>query len=85
MDKIIVTVTNPRKSFFYDIELPKQVAIEKLHKDIVESLNRYNSNLFIDINKTKLHCNRINRVLVNEETIETAGVWNGDYITIVGV
>lgn len=82
MENIIVTVTNQQKSFFYDIEVPIELAISNLKDDIVETLNGYNPNLFLKTATVSLLCNRTGHVLADNETMETAGVWNGDYITI---
>ena len=83
MDNIIVTATNTSKSFLYDLELPTTVTVGKLKNDIVEALNGYNPDLLLNAVSTVLFCNRIGRRLRNDETLESAGVWNGDYITLV--
>lgn len=85
MENIIVTVTNISKSFLYDLELPVTVTIDKLKDDVVETLNGYNPDLFLQAATTNLFCNRIGRQLSGDETLESAGVWNGDYITLIGV
>ena len=85
MENIIVTATNISKSFLYDLELPTTVTIDKLKDDIVEALNGYNPDLFLNTDSTVLFCNRIGRQLSNDETLESAGVWNGDYITLMEV
>lgn len=85
MENIIVTATNISKSFLYDLELPTTVTIDKLKDDIVEALNGYNPDLFLNTSSTVLFCNRIGRQLNNDETLESAGVWNGDYITLMEV
>ena len=85
MENIIVTVTNISKSFLYDLELPVTVMIDKLKDDVVETLNGYNPDLFLQTATTNLFCNRIGRQLSDDETLESAGVWNGDYITLIGV
>lgn len=82
MDNIIITITNQPKSFFYDIEVPIGLTISNLKDDIVEALNGYNPNLFLKTATVTLLCNRTGHILADDETMETAGVWNGDYITI---
>lgn len=82
MENIIVTVTNQTKAFFYDIEVPIGLPMRGLKDDIVEALNGYNPNLFLKTAALSLVCNRTGHILSDEETMETAGVWNGDYITI---
>lgn len=86
METIIVTVTNYKKSFFYDIEIPRAISVQKLKEDLSEALNSYHPELYLKTaTAIDLFCNRLNRVLRTDETIESAGVWNGDYITIIEV
>lgn len=85
MGNIIVTVTNISKSYFYDLEVPINITIDKLKDDIVEALNGYNPDLYLKTAATGLFCNRIGRQIQSDETLENAGVWNGDYITIIEV
>ncbi|WP_195451471.1 EsaB/YukD family protein [Anaeromassilibacillus sp. 1001302B_160321_C8] len=85
MESIIVTVTNISKAYLYDLEVPTNITIDKLKDDIVEALNGYNPDLFLRTATTELFCNRIGRQLKADETLENAGVWNGDYITIIEV
>ncbi len=85
MENIIVTVTNVAKTYLYDLELPTEITVDKLKDDIVEALNGYNPELFLRTASIELFCNRIGRRLQAEDTLESAGVWNGDYITIVEV
>lgn len=85
MKDIIVTITNKSKDFLYDIEVPVELEIDKLKDDIVEALNGYNPELFLNTASIGIFCNRINRMLDSGETLHSAGVWNGDYITIVEV
>lgn len=83
MDNLIVTLTNPQKSFFYDVEIPSSLSVEKLKGDIVEALVAYDSNIMLKNENCILFCNRLNRQLDNAETPLSAGVWNGDYITVM--
>ncbi len=85
MENIIVTVTNLNKAYLYDLEVPTNVSIDKLKNDIVEALNGYKPDLFLQTATTELFCNRFGRQLKSNETLESAGVWNGDYITIIEV
>ena len=85
MENIIITVTNLTKSYFYDLEVPTNITIDKLKDDIVEALNGYNPDLFLKTATTELFCNRLGRQIQPEVTLENAGVWNGDYITILEV
>ena len=80
---IIVTVTNKDKSFFYDLDIPCDLTSDKLVQDISEAVNGLNPMLFINPAGTALLCNRINHTLNYDETLEDAGVRNGDYLTLL--
>jgi len=85
VDSVIITITNIAKSYMYDLELPTNITIDKLKDDIVEALNGYNPDLYLRTATTELFCNRLGRQLTSNETLIEAGVWNGDYITIIEV
>lgn len=85
MENIIVTITNISRAYLYDLEVPTSITIDKLKDDIVEALNGYNPDLYLRTATTDLYCNRIARKLNADETLERAGVWNGDYITLLEV
>ena len=48
----------------------------------MEALNGYDPNLFLKAATVSLLCNRTGHVLQDGETLESAGVWNGDYLTL---
>lgn len=85
MDCIIVTVTDMNRRFLYDLELPVGITIDKLKDDMVEALNGYNPELFLRTMSTQLYSNKLGRNLTSCETLESAGICNGEYITIVEV
>ena len=85
METIIITVTDFSKRFMYDLETPLDVKIGKLKLDILETLKGYNEGLFESINDIELFFNRQGKQLLPEETLIDAGVWNGDFITIIDV
>ena len=81
MDKIIVTIRDRNKRFTsYDLELPTTVLIRQLKKDIVETLNSYKKSLFLSDQNVVLTAPSLRRTLSDNETLDIAGVWNGDYI-----
>ena len=82
MQQIIVSVTNEKRSFEYDIEIPVDLEGEKLLDDIVESLNGYNPSLFLKKYGMALRCIRTNRLLKENETPEQSGIRNGDYLLL---
>ncbi len=85
MKNIILTVTDIPKSIFYDIEVPTDLTFDKLKDDIVETLNGYNPELMLKNATTEFLCNRTGKQIQVDETLEDAGIWNGDYITIIEV
>lgn len=85
MDSLIVTVLNPEKTFREDMELPRNVPARKLAKDIAETLRNYNEACLDGSYPNGLYCNRLGRRLNPDETLDSAGVWNGDFITLIEV
>lgn len=83
MNSIIVTVTNVNKTFMLDLELPLDVAADQLAADVVEALTGYDERLALRAETASLFCNRLGRRLTAQDTLESAGVWNGDYITMI--
>lgn len=84
MKKVIVTLTDLNRTFFYDLEIPVNVPVKKLKKDICETLHNYN-NTYLNSDGIELFCNRMGMGLPGEETFESIGIWNGDYITVIEV
>lgn len=85
MKKIIITITDTQKTDFYDLEVPTDVIFEKLKKDIVDTLNGYIGGLHLEAERVAFISNRTGKQLSENDTLEEAGVWNGDYITVVEV
>lgn len=82
MKKIIVTVTNNDKRFNYDVELPTNLEISKLTDDLIQTLHGANPEIWFNANSTKIFDMRLMRNLDFSETLETAGVWNGDILIL---
>lgn len=83
METIIVTITDERGSFFIDVEVPIDLPMGKLKDDIVQTLNGYCPELYLVSLGTEIISKRCKKVLRDEETLEQAGVWNGDYLTLI--
>lgn len=81
---MIVTVTNENKSFFFDIEFPDSITVEKLKADLLAALEVYKPELRFPVNMG-LFCNRLDLMLEDIKTIKESGVWNGDYLTMTEV
>ena len=85
MDNIIVSITDMDHSFVCDVELPTSVQITKLKSSILELMNSYGNQVNIDADSMILLCNRTGKQIAEDATLYSAGVWNGDYITLVEV
>ncbi len=83
MNEIIVSVTNAYKTFLIDLELPCDVAAGELTLDIIEALNGYDPRLCMRGDSAVLFCNRTGKRLKKDQTLKDAGVWNGDFITVL--
>ena len=83
MKNIIVTVTDRQQRFMYDLEVPVDAPGRKLSEDVMEVLNTYGDDILLNADYHCLFLNRQGRVITDRETLAEAGVWNGDYITII--
>jgi len=83
MKPIIVTVTDRNHRFAFDVEIPVDQPGSKVAEDVMEVLNYGNPELRLSPYYHCLYLNRQKRPLQDRETLAQAGVWNGDYITIV--
>lgn len=82
MKSIIVTMTNEKQDYYYDVEIPVDLEAEKLLDDIVQTLNGYNPSLYLQIFHSELVCERTGRVVEGDMTAEQAGVRNGDFLIV---
>jgi len=82
MNKIIVTLKEKQGFFCYDVELPLNVKVGQRKYHIVETIRALDRNVLSGTVVYSLFCERIGRNLVDSETLEEAGVWNGDYLLI---
>ena len=83
MKKIIITLTNENNSFFFDMELPTQYPVEKMYSTIVDLLNQNQSKIVFKVAGLLLVANRQKKIIPPNNTLEEAGIWNGDYITVI--
>ena len=84
MSSIIVTITDEKKSFYYDLDVPSDLVAEKLVQDIVETLNGLNPILMLSHFGTSLVCSRTQKRVHPNETLSDAHIRNGDYIILSG-
>ncbi len=80
---VIVTLRLSNKED-YDIEVPTDVPVKKLLHDIAEQLNGYlKGKHLLRETDMRLHCERLNRMLLPGETFAEAGIWNGDILILL--
>lgn len=90
MKKIIVTVQNKSGQLQFDLEVPTDCAAKKLARDIGETLTGAllaglggpdaGEEQFSGL--SSLRSKRLDRELAEDETLESAGVYNGDVLTL---
>lgn len=84
MDTVIITLTNKKNSFSFDLEIPMDVTVGKLKEDLYETITVYNPELYIrQPADFKLYCNRLGKCFDTDNTLRQEGIWNGDIITIM--
>ena len=85
MNMIIVTLTFTAggEAISYDMEMPCQVPARTLIAHICQTVNLYcEGALELQPQGLQLRCRRLERVLAPTETLEDAGVWNGDHLDL---
>lgn len=83
MKSIIVTISDKNKRFVLDMEVPTDEPGKKVTEDVFEVLNHRDEDLHLNAYYHCLYLNRQKRPIKENETLAQAGVWNGDYITII--
>lgn len=85
MKMVIVTLTYRRDGVEknYDMEMPYNVPARILGSHICQTLENYTG---IPVRRAdtpvQLYCRRLNRMLNSGETLEQAGIWNGDHMEL---
>ena len=85
MKMIIVTLSYYTGSgeTSYDMEMPCQVPARLLIAHICQTVSLYTEGAVeLQPQSLRLHCRRLERALSPEETLEDAGIWNGDHIDL---
>lgn len=85
MKMVIVTLSCTANSVekSYDLEMPCQVPVKPLITHICQTLNLYTEGAAdLKPQGLGLWCRRLERMLTPDETLEDAGIWNGDHIDL---
>ena len=80
MSTIIITVSDEKKTFSYDLEVPTMQKMETLGSDILDVLESCQGRL--NRNYVQFFAPRLKRIINPYETLGQAGVYNGDYLII---
>ena len=78
---VIVTVKE-KNGLDYDVELPVNVPVSQLAKDIAEVINDYNEKKVLPQDSYALYCDRMGKTLPGNRTLMELGVWNGDILVL---
>lgn len=82
MENLIVTVTDQYGSFSCDIEIPCKITVRMLIRDLFKSSTDFIPVRFKEPAAMQLFSVRMERILSDNETMESAGIWNGDILFI---
>lgn len=82
MSSFIVTVTDKYGRFSYDMEIPDNIPCRKLIKDVAQTVMSNNNGMLIKTAEQTVYINKLNRYMMPDETLDSAGVWTGDIITV---
>ena len=84
MQHIIITVRDPEtpQGAELDLEVPVSIPGEQLLDDITQALYGYDPFLLRDVNKTVLYDPQRGQLIRGDQTLEDAGVVNGDYLEL---
>ena len=85
MKKIIVTVTENGGHFSYDMELPTDIPMRLVQKDIIDNLSLLYPSFPFFRREWALVCERTGVSPDLESTAGESGVWNGDYLVLTEV
>ena len=82
MSKILVTVSNSRRTFSFDMELPSDCESTKLQEDINEVLSYYAPEIVPTIMNKHLYLYNKKAYMRPGETLDSYGVENGEFILL---
>lgn len=83
MDNIIVTVRDSVNLFSMDVELPVDIKINKLKKEINKLLKSSTEYSGFVSEKYSVFCERLNCILDDEDTPNDVGISNGDLLVLI--
>ena len=79
-DAFVATITNDERNFEEDMELPAEMPVSELCRQILMILKDIHEDIFPDWSSCCLECN--NRMLKDDDTLLKAGAFDGSRIVI---
>ena len=83
LNSVILTVKAEWAGIEYDIEFPANVPAGDLCARLLAVLKSIEADKFSDIDKIALIVTRSGKQLGDEETLESAEVWDGNTVTVL--
>lgn len=83
MDKIIIHLIIPAISQEYDLYIPTTISIKELTDLMVRAVKEITNNLYVSSGKEFLCLKEKNILLIQEFTVESYGIQNGDHIVLI--
>ena len=80
-DTFIATITNEERSFEQDMELPSNMPVSELCRQILLILKEEHEDMFSGWNACRLEYN--SRILGDEDTLLKAGAFDGSLFVVV--
>jgi len=79
---VMITVNIAGTMAQYDMELPADTPMSELSPKLLMALKNIGGDLFLDVDSIRIKSENYNRFLNDDETLESAGVWDGSSITV---
>jgi len=77
---LTVKIAGARKE--YDMELPANSPMKELTLKLLMAFKEIERDLFLGVESVRVKYDADNRYLTDEETLESAAVWDGSVITV---
>jgi uncharacterized ubiquitin-like protein YukD len=79
---VTVTVKFAGNSKQYDLEMPADIPISDLIPKLLMAVKNLESRFFLGVDNIRIFSDSAKRYLDGNETLASAGVWDGSYITV---
>ena len=81
-ETVIATVVHTKSKILTDMELPTNVPIKKLKTKMLDVLKNIHEGIFMNWSECELVYS--SHLLGNDETLSSAGIFEGAYLYIIG-